>query len=162
MNYRKIPFFAVALVAFIQAPALAQDAPISPTAIIEAPTATPPERAAAPGFIDEEQGGQIEKMSPEERKAFFEKRHEKFKNMSPEEMKDYRAKRKEWFQSLPPEKQEQMKERMHKMREERMKNMSPEEREKFMERRKAFKAQGGKEGGAHKGRHHDKEAAPQQ
>lgn len=94
-------------------------------------------------LLDEEELGKVEKMSPDERDAYFKEKHERFKNMSPEEREALKAKRKAWFESLTPEQKEKLKERRMKMGEEfraRMKQkleaMTPEEREKFKEKMK--------------------------
>ena len=104
-------------------------------------------------FLDEPQIDQLEKMPPEDRENFFQKRREGFRSMSPDQIDDYKKKRREWFQSLPPERQEALKERMKKMREERrgimkerLDKMPPEDRDN--QRKKWQNHRGGKHDGA--------------
>lgn len=96
-------------------------------------------------FIPMEDGemSKVEKMSAEERDAFFKERRKEFRNMSPEDRKALREKRKEWFEGLPADKKEALKERHKKLHEEfkarkkaEFDKLSPEEKEKIKERRR--------------------------
>lgn len=102
------------------------------------------------GFIpmDDSDMAKVEKMTPEERKAFFKERREAFQKMTPEEKKALIDKRKEWFNSLSPEQKESLKERHKKMRDEwkarkkaEFDKLSPEEQAKVKKRNGRKKSQ---------------------
>jgi hypothetical protein len=145
MSPWKFPLFALALTTLVVGGLHVEQAFASPQAAAAEEAATPPSSAAGQGeFLDEKKLDEVEKMTPEQRNAFFEKRREKWKSMSKEDIKAYKEKRKAWFDSLPPERQAALKERIGKMsaqrREERKKwldSLSPEEKKKFFEERKA-------------------------
>lgn len=153
MNLWKTPLFALTLTAMISTTAQAEQSSAAEHASDRAKAALMDNKGKGadhsavmgksddndgPDILDDETYEKIQKMKPEDRRAFFEKRRAEYKNMTPEQRQALREKRKAWFNSLPPEKQQQLKDRRAKHRDEmkeRWKNMTPEQKAEMKKKR---------------------------
>lgn len=151
MTHWKTPLFALALATLLSAPALAEDVPASaggPGKALDAPAFNkgdggPGKALEAPPFTEDDflgegQLGKIEKMTEEERKAFWVQRREKWQSMSPEQREEFKKKRQAWFEALPQERKDAIKGHHDKMQGERKArlkakwdSMTPEEQQAF-------------------------------